>query len=440
MSEASIAQAMRLHQSGDVAAALALYQTLLAAAPADPTLHNFLGMAQIQLQRYTEGEAHVRRALELDPAYAEAWNSLGNLYRLAGRPEEALQAYQQMTALAPEAVTGWINLADLYRQMGNVERAQGALATAARRAEASTTASAAYRCRLLQGLAALYGAWAQWDECVRLLALSLQLMPDDGRSRREMIHALVQAHRRDEALREARAWLQREPDDDTAQRVLASVDAAHTPARAADAEVSQLFDSHAKSFDQQLAGLGYRAPALIQAVVIDRLGAAGDGLVVCDAGCGTGLCGPWLRALAARLEGVDLSQGMLELAAERRLYDRLERTEITAWLQAQPAAYGLIVAADVLCYFGALEAFAQAARGALQAGGLLAFTVEYDSEPGAAGYRLQINGRYRHSEPYVRGCLEAAGFEAIVVALAELRQEAGVPVQGLVVSAAVPRA
>jgi predicted TPR repeat methyltransferase len=93
------------------------------------------------------------------------------------------------------------------------------------------------------------------------------------------------------------------------------------------------------------------------------------------------------------------------------------------------------VAADVLCYFGELGAFARAARAALQAGGLLAFTVEYDADPGRLGYRLQLNGRYRHGEPYVRGCLENAGFANIVIALADLRLEGGAPVQGLVVTA-----
>jgi len=435
-----LAQAMRVHQSGDAAAALALYQALLAEAPDNPTLHNFLGMAQIQQQRFADGEAHVRRALELDPAYAEAWNSLGNLYRLAGRPEEALDAYQQMTRLAPAAVAGWVNLADLHRQMGHRERAQAALATAVERAEAASDAPADFRCGLLKGLAALHGAWGLWDGAARLYGLSLAIDPEDTDARLEMIKALMEARRRDDALREARAWVALAPHDEAAQTVLDSVDAARTPPRIHDGEVVELFDTVAKVFDKQLAALGYRAPALIQAVVQERLGRPPAGLVACDAGCGTGLCGPWLRPLVQALDGVDLSQGMLDLAQERGLYDRLERAEITAWLLAQPARYGLVVAADVLCYFGALEAFMQAARGAMQPGGLMAFTVEYDTDPGEAGYLLQINGRYRHAEPYVRRCLEDAGFTGIVVALAdELRREGGASVQGLVVSAVVAR-
>lgn len=427
---------MRLHQAGNIAGALALYETLLGAAPDDATLHNFIGMARIQLQQFAAGEAHVRRALELDPGYADAWNSLGNLCRLAGRPEAALAAYQEMTRLAPAAVTGWINLADLYRQTGHADRAQAALATAVAQAEARPDAAPAYRHKLLQGLAALHGAWGLWDGCARLHAACLALAPGDADARRERIHALRQARRQDEALREAQAWVAREPADPDARRALASLDEAQTPARAADGEVSRLFDSHASSFDQQLAKLGYRAPALLQAVVAERLAPGGRGrLAVCDAGCGTGLCGPWLRAHAQELVGVDLSQGMLDLAQERGLYDRLERAEITTWLATHPVRYDLLVAADVLCYFGELGAFLRGARDALKPGGLLAFTVEFDAEPGRLGYRLQLNGRYRHGDTYVRRCLEAAGFANIMIAGADLRLEGGAPVQGMVVTA-----
>jgi predicted TPR repeat methyltransferase len=430
--------AMRLHQAGDVHAALAIYESLLAHAPEHATLRNFLGMAQIQLRRFAEGEDNVRRALAADPSYAEAWNSLGNLYRLAGRPEEALAAYLQMTRLAPGAVTGWVNLADLYRQMGHRERAQAALASAVRCAEALTDATPAFRSRLLQGLAALHGAWAQWLEAARLHALSLELVPDDANSRRERVRALLQGGRRDEALQEAQAWLQREPGSETARRVLQSASEDHTPVRAADDDVRSLFDSHAASFEAQLAGLGYRAPALIQSVVASRLGPAKGKLVVCDAGCGTGLCGPWLRPYAQRLDGVDLSQGMLDLARERRLYDGLACAELTGWLLAQTQRLDLIVAADVLCYFGDLAPPLHAARAALQAGGLMAFSVEHAGDAGRLGYRLQLNGRYAHAEPYVRGCLQTAGFVDILIAQADLRLEGGEPVVGLVVTAQRP--
>jgi predicted TPR repeat methyltransferase len=166
-----------------------------------------------------------------------------------------------------------------------------------------------------------------------------------------------------------------------------------------------------------------------------RLGKPRGDLAVCDAGCGTGLCGRWLRQYAARLTGVDLSQGMLDLARDRQLYDSLERSDLTAWLRERAVAFGLIVSADVLCYFGELLTVAQASFGALGTSGMLAFTVEHATEPRPEGYRLLINGRYAHNESYVHDCLALAGFTAIEIDQADLRMEGRVPVAGLVVTA-----
>jgi len=71
-----------------------------------------------------------------------------------------------------------------------------------------------------------------------------------------------------------------------------------------------------------------------------------------DLGCGTGLCGVWLRGRAARLVGVDLSARMLEIAAARRdeagqpLYDQVVQEDVGVALAAM-RNIELVVAADV---------------------------------------------------------------------------------------------
>ncbi len=87
-------------------------------------------------------------------------------------------------------------------------------------------------------------------------------------------------------------------------------------------------------------------------------GLAPDGrLVVLDAGCGTGLCGPLLRPYASRLVGVDLSGGMLDHARRKEIYTDLVQSELTEFLAAQQRAFDVIVAADTLVYFGDLAPF-----------------------------------------------------------------------------------
>jgi predicted TPR repeat methyltransferase len=138
---------------------------------------------------------------------------------------------------------------------------------------------------------------------------------------------------------------------------------------------------------------------------------------------------------AARLVGVDLSAKMLVQARERKVYDELIKGELTAYLQSSPDAFDVIVSADTLVYFGALEDVIAAAARALRPDGCFVFTVEeLIGADDAARYCLKPHGRYNHARRYVERLLTENGLRP-VVARAELRLEAGVPVDGLVVRA-----
>jgi predicted TPR repeat methyltransferase len=51
------------------------------------------------------------------------------------------------------------------------------------------------------------------------------------------------------------------------------------------------------------------------------------------------------------------------------------------------------------------------------------------------GHLLNPNGRYSHSEPYLKRALEHSGFSSGSFAHGILRREAGLPVEGLIVIA-----
>lgn len=133
---------------------------------------------------------------------------------------------------------------------------------------------------------------------------------------------------------------------------------------------------------------------------------------------------------------MDLSPKMLAQAALRNCYTRLAAAELTAWLDAHAASYDLIVSADTLCYFGALEPVAAAAAGALRPGGHFVFTLEATATPAEApSFRLNPHGRYSHTEAYARQALGDAGFDVVAVRHEVLRSEAELPVAGLTIAA-----
>lgn len=209
--------------------------------------------------------------------------------------------------------------------------------------------------------------------------------------------------------------------------------------RAADAYVADLFDRYADSFDEALAGLAYRAPALIAEQLAEVAGAPAGQWRALDAGCGTGLCGPLLRPWARHLTGVDLSPGMVDKARQRGSYDELVVAELTAFLTERPASYDLIASTDTLIYFGNLESVLNAAAHALHPVGWLAFTVEQATgETAPNGFRLNQSGRYSHTADYVQRTLTASGLKLRAMAPAALRLEAGEPVAGYVMLAQRP--
>jgi predicted TPR repeat methyltransferase len=126
---------------------------------------------------------------------------------------------------------------------------------------------------------------------------------------------------------------------------------------------------------------------------------------------------------------------MLEHARHKEIYTDLVQAELTEYLISQRDAFDVIVSADTLVYFGDLRPFCTAASGALHRSGLLIFTVEHQVAQADAGFRLEVHGRYSHSDEYVHAVLEEAGLSTHTQR-AVLRNEAGEPVAGLVVRAA----
>jgi predicted TPR repeat methyltransferase len=195
--------------------------------------------------------------------------------------------------------------------------------------------------------------------------------------------------------------------------------------------VETLFDHYAGSFDESLVDrLGYRLPELLdQAIRTARLGRFPLAL---DLGCGTGLMGQRLRPIVDRLEGYDISAGMLKQARAKSVYDFLGKADLRDFSYAGPKAE-LVTVADVFIYVGALDGMLKTIAGLLAEDGLFAFSVEKSS--GSGDFVLLPSRRYAHSETYVREILAANGFSILSLETTVIRQDRLEPVDGLVVVA-----
>jgi predicted TPR repeat methyltransferase len=200
-----------------------------------------------------------------------------------------------------------------------------------------------------------------------------------------------------------------------------------TPHTMSDPFISGLFDAYAPRFDDHLTrALGYSAPALLKSA-LDQAGFVHAHLAL-DLGCGTGLMGAELRPQVDRLIGVDLSPLMLAKAAEKALYDALHCLSIQDYLETKgDGPFDLVLAADVFCYIGALMPIFDALRGRMQAGGVLAFTIQTHDGPGII---LGDDLRFHHAPKAVMDELIKAGFTILQERAIAARLDRGKPVPG----------
>ena len=382
------------HRAGDHAAAEDGYREHLREFPDDASALHFLGLLRNQQGRNNESIALLLAALGADPHYVDAWSNLGIVYHEERDLERAEKCCRKAIELAPDFANAWASLARTLRAKGSLEDALHAL-----------------------------GRALELDPSMRSAALSYG-------------HLLYRLDRLPQALEFYRNWLAQSPEDPIPQHMLAATGGAGCPTRASDSYVRTVFDDFAESFDRSLQLLRYQAPRLLYDAVSGALPRSGT-LDVLDLGCGTGLCGSLLRPIARHLVGVDLSPKMLSLAAARGLYDQLNCAELTEWL-ATSRTFDLVMAADVLCYFGDLELAFARIRAVLTPGGCFACSLEAAPEGEGAStqpFVLCPHGRYQHQRDYIEGALARAGLQTVRVSQAVLRYERKEPVVGHLVVA-----
>jgi len=213
---------------------------------------------------------------------------------------------------------------------------------------------------------------------------------------------------------------------------LASIGRGATPDKAPPAYVAKLFDQHAATFDDILVeGLGYAVPMMARELL--QRTCPGPFARMLDLGCGTGLAGSALRDMAGHVTGVDLSEGMLEIADDRGVYDDLYVGDVAGFLAADdPDRWDLIVATDVLPYLGDLDPLFSGVARCLEQEGVFVFSSESLPEEvmQSRPYMVGAKPRFAHAEAHVRDRLGEAGMTCVAAEPITVRHEEGAPVPG----------
>ena len=336
----------------------------------------------------------------------------------AGRLAEAERSFAASLALVPGRASTLTNLGAVRLKLGKMQEAADLLEEALRQ-EPDNAEALGHRATALAELGHHKEALDCADRAVGLnpalgpvWSLRGELLKDLGRD--------------DDAAASFEKAIEHGGDPQLHRYYLASLTGRDAPRAAPPQYVQTLFDHYAEGFDEHLVEvLHYRAPQVLA-----------DGLKkmkrrfarALDLGCGTGLCGPLVRPLAAALHGVDISATMVERAEASGAYDEVVQSELVDYLQATPHRYNLVIAADVFIYVGALEDVFTGAAQVIERGGVFCFSVEASA---GADVALRRSLRYAHSRGYIEALAAQHGFSVTAVAAQPIREDQREPIPGL---------
>lgn len=367
-------RALELHRAGQTDAAEELYENLLRDLPA--ALSN-LGVIKRQKGEVAEGVRLQRLALHISPKQKGFQKNLINALLELNRYGEAEAALLAASEDHPDEESFLWQLARLRARYRSTEKLRGAV-----------------------------------DVFRRLLDRN----PDDLTAANNLADCLIRLDRPDEAIAVLQPH-QETPEIGFKLSVLRGETVARTPAD----YVQEHFDRFAPRFEKRLVGdLNYRGPDLLMAMLLEESGEPPHFASALDLGCGTGLFGERLQPYCESITGIDLSPKMLEVAAQKNVYTRLETADIAAFLTENAETYDLIIAADVFVYVGDLAPVFSLVAQRLNPGAPFLFSTEHTED---GEFIALASGRFKHSDAYLKRLAANAGLTVEAAKQEPFREE-----------------
>lgn len=414
-------------QAGRNRVAESRFQSIIAEFPKAADAYFQLAILRYDAQDLQGAVQYFQSYLKLQPNVAEVHFNVGTLLTALKRSREAIEAFQKALRLEPDLAEAHNNLGILYRDLGDLAKAEQHFRNAM---EINPQFVAA-----VVNLGTTLTRRRAGEEALEVCRKACELNPELPEAHLALGLALEQDGRSEEAEQVLAEAARLRPDSVIWKYHLAAARGLTPPAAAPEEYVASLFDAYAPRFDEHLLGrLQYRTPERIASALRESSNRRFTSAL--DLGCGTGLCGEVIRPMTDRLEGIDLSSGMIEQAAQRGCYDALVVSGICDYLEDKSHEYDLVVSSDVFIYIGDLaDTFDRVAK-ALRPGGIFAFSVEADEDESQLtqkGYRLNPTRRYSHSLSYLQRLATEHRLAELYASKEVLRIQAGDDVFGWIV-------
>ncbi len=163
--------------------------------------------------------------------------------------------------------------------------------------------------------------------------------------------------------------------------------------------IENVFDSYSKNFDNHLINkLDYKLPNLINKKIKENINKEKFTSTL-DMGCGTGLCGEFLKDVSKKITGIDISSKMLNQAEQKNIYNALIKGDFINFLDETNNKYDLFIASDVFIYTGNIDETFRLVKRKSKLEAFFIFSIELCE---GKKYKFLETGRFAHSDYYIK--------------------------------------
>ena len=234
------------------------------------------------------------------------------------------EAFNKANSIKPDNPDGYYNMGNAFKEQGKLEGSKGlqkALAINLIMLRHITT----WAMLLKQNKRRSNKAYTK----------AISIKPDNSDVYYNMGNAFKEQGKLDETIEAYHKSISLKPDHHSANHMLAALTGINNETAPRE-YVENLFDGYSDRFEASLVEeLEYTIPKLIKDIVIKLNNKKLLGSVL-DLGCGSGLVGLEIKDHCSRVEGIDLSKKMLELAKQKDVYDKLRNSDIVEYLSGMP--------------------------------------------------------------------------------------------------------
>lgn len=436
--------------------ALTIYAQLLQLQPDHLQAHYNLGLIFLKQKKMSEAIRQFRNVIRICPKHIEANHHLANVYLLQGQYEKAERIYSRLLIQYPEHIDSLVNMGVVCIKQAKAQLAidyfTKALGLDEKHFEARNNMAALFmqHCRYenaLQHYKQLLAAYPEDLEAHYNIAVAWMALGHLAEAKTHYQYVLTKEPTHQAALINLGTVLYKsgdlkgaivrfkqvladDPNHQSVQFMLAALEGRQVVDKAPTDYVQHLFDNYALYYDRHMQqALSYQVPHHLQALLKTMPRSVEATTHLLDLGCGTGLVGQLFQAEGVRLWGVDLSSQMLDQAKKLDIYATLHQGEMIEYLKTCTQTFQVVIAADVFCYLGALEALFDLVFARLTEHGVFLFSIEKAAN---FPYKLQSSMRFAHHPHYMEQCLQLHPWRYKKQQTVIARQQLGESVEAIV--------